>query len=162
MSSEIRCSVEVRADDTQSSPGRLVGTLLRYGERAGNRAEVFEPGSLTWPEAGIVLDRQHVRGAPIMRVVPEVRDGVVVIDAPLPDTAAGRDAAREVRDGLMVGLSVDFHANRQRYASGVRRITSATLLAAGLVHNPEYRGSGVELRSADRLRCDERRAAACL
>ena len=51
MSSEIRCAVELRADDTQSSPGRLFGTLMKYGERAaGGRSELFEPNSLSWPE----------------------------------------------------------------------------------------------------------------
>lgn len=82
-----------------------------------------------------------------MRVVPEVRGSQVVIDAPLPDTAAGRDAAREVRDGLMVGLSVEFRARLQSYVSGVRRIKRAALRGAGLVHNPEYLGSAVEVRA---------------
>ena len=145
MTDEIRCAVEVR--DDHMSPGRLVGTLLRYGEPAGSgRSEVFEAGSLEWPAEGIVLNRQHNRRAPIMRVVPEVRDGAVVLDAPLPDTAAGRDAAREVRDGLMVGLSVEFRAALQTYRSGVRRIKRAMLRGAGLVHNPEYLGSRVEVR----------------
>ena len=153
MTDEIRCGVELRADDTMSSPGRLVGTLLTYGEPAGaGRSEVFEAGSLEWPADGIVLNRQHNRRAPIMRVTPEVRDGAVVIDAPLPDTAAGRDAAREVRDGLMVGLSVEFRAALQSYAGGVRRIKRALLRGAGLVWNPEYTGSRVELRDRNRRR----------
>ena len=146
MTNEIRCSVEVRQDDTRQSPGRLVGTLLRYGERAGDRAELFEADSLTWPEDGIVLRRQHSRSAPIARVFPEVRDGAVVLDTLLPDTQAGRDAAAEIRSGLFAGLSVEFRARRQRYAGGVRRIVNAVLTGAGLVDNPSYRGSRVELR----------------
>ena len=144
---EIRCSVELRADDSMQSPGRLFGTLLTYGERAaGGRSEVFEPGSLEWPAGGIVINRQHNRRSPIMRVVPEVRGAAVVVDAPLPDTAAGRDAAREIRDGLFTGLSVEFRARRQHYTGGVRRITSALLGGAGLVDSPEYAGSRVEVR----------------
>ena len=69
MNDEIRCSVELRADDSRQGPGRLVGRIVRYGERARDRAELFEPGSLTWPADGVVLNRQHERGAPIMRVV---------------------------------------------------------------------------------------------
>ena len=70
---EIRCSVEIRADDSGDSPGRLSGTLIRYGERAHDRPEQFEPGALAWPSNGIILRRQHNRGQPIARVVPEVR-----------------------------------------------------------------------------------------
>ena len=147
MKDEIRCRVEVRADDDRLSPGRLVGTLLTYGELAGGgRRELFEAGALEWPETGIVINRQHDRRAPIMRAVPEVRDGRIVIDAPLPDTAAGRDAAREVRDGLMTGLSIEFRARLQTYTAGVRRIKRAVLAGAGLVYNPEYLGSAVEVR----------------
>ena len=143
---EIRCGIELRADDTMSGPGRLFGTLLQYGERAGDRAEVFEPGALEWPEGGIVLNRQHARTAPIMRVVPETRGAAVVVDAPLPDTAAGRDAAREIRDGLFTGLSVEFRAKRQTYTGCVRRIKAALLRGAGLVDDPSYKGSRVEVR----------------
>ena len=138
--------VEYRADDSRRSPGRLRGVLLTYGERAGDRRERFAPGSLEWPDDGIVLRRQHDRAAPIMRVVPEVRGSEVVIDAPLPDTAAGRDAAAEVRDGLLTGLSVEVRARRQHYPGGVREITDAVLTGAGLVDSPSYRGSRVEVR----------------
>ena len=139
--------VEYRADDTAAGPGRLSGVLLTYGEAAGDgRRERFAPGALEWPDDGIVLRRQHDRAAPIMRVRPEVRGDSIVIDAPLPDTAAGRDAATEVRDGLLTGLSVEFRARRQRYASGVREITAAVLTGAGLVDSPSYRGSRVEVR----------------
>ena len=149
---EIRCSVEVREDETRQSPGRLAGTLLTYGERASDRAELFEADALRWPDNGIVLRRQHNRGAPIMRVVPKVREGRVVIDAPLPDTAAGRDAAAEIRAGLLTGLSVEFRATAQRFTGGLRRITAALLSGAGLVDSPSYAGSAVEVRQKGRRR----------
>ena len=150
MTDEIRCAVEIREDETRQSPGRLMGTLLRYNERAGDRAELFEAGALKWPDNGVVLRRQHSRGAPIMRVVPETRGRDVVLDAELPDTQAGRDAASEVRAGLLPGLSVEFRATAQRYVTGVRRITSALLTGAGLVDDPSYTGSRVEVRNRRR------------
>ena len=149
---EIRCGIELRADDDMASPGRVVGTLIRYGERSGDRPEVFAPGALRWPPEGIVLRRQHNRTAPITRIVPEVRDGAVVLDAPLPDTQAGRDAATEIRSGLLTGLSIEFRALRQNYAGGVRNVTDALLAGAGLVDSPSYRGSRVEVRGERRRR----------
>ena len=146
MISEIRCSIECRDDEAYESPGRLQGTLIRYGERAGDRPEQFEPGALSWPSNGIILRRQHQRGQPIMRVVPEVRGGEVVIDQQLPSTAAGRDAAAEIRAGLLPGLSVEFRATKQTMVGGVRRIAGALLTGAGLVDSPSYRGSTAEVR----------------
>ena len=150
MRTEIRCKVELREDDTLSSPGRLTGTLLTYGERASDRPELFERGSIDLAaitaSGGIVINRQHTRGAPIMRVIPELRGDALVIDARLPESTAGRDAAVEIRSGLMRGLSVEFKALRARMVSGVRRISAATLVAGGLVDDPSYSGSTVEAR----------------
>ena len=106
---EIRCAIEIRQDDSVASPGRITGTLLQYGERASDRAERFEAGALR---------------------------AAVVIDAPLPDTSAGRDGAREIRDGLLPGLSVEFRVTAQRYVDGERRISAALLNGAGLVDDP--------------------------
>ena len=147
---EIRCSVEVRQDESRQSPGRLVGRILRYGERANDRPELFEAGAFDLESikasGGIVLNRQHARGAPIMRVIPELREGgEVVLDVPLPDSAAGRDAALEIRSGLMRGLSVSFQAQRQAFVGGVRRIQSAAMTAVGLVDSPSY-DAPVEIR----------------
>ena len=148
---EIRSvAIELREDTTRQSPGRLVGTVLTYGERASDRAEVFEAGALTWPEDGIVLNRQHNCAVPIMRIKPEVRGAVVVVDQPLPDTQAGRDAAVEIRQGLFRGLSVEFKAIRQAYRNGVRYIQEAGLWAVGLVDTPSYTGSVAEVRGRRR------------
>ena len=146
MNNEIRCKVSCEEDRTRSGPGRLTGTLLTYGERATDRAELFERGALTWPSDGVVLNRQHERSRAIMRVVPEVRGEAIVIDQALPDTLAGRDAASEIRSGLMRGLSVSFEAGRQAFVGGVRHIQSAALTAVGLVDDPSY-NAPVEVRA---------------
>ena len=151
MKDEIRMSIEVREDTERLSPGRLVGVLMQYGTRAQDRPEIFEPGSLKWPDSGVVLNRQHSRAAPIMRVLPITEGNVVRIDAALPDTSAGRDAAREIRGvpgspPLFRGLSVEFKAVRQTIVGGVRRIASAVLTGAGLVDSGSYAGSTVEVR----------------
>ena len=154
MKSEIRCKLEIREDDTLQSPGRLVGTLLTYGERASDRPELFERGAFDLDaikaSGGIVVNRQHSRANPILRVTPELRGDELVIDQALPDTQAGRDAAVEIRDGLMRGLSVEFKALRARMVNGVRRIAAATLVAGGLVDDPSYSGSTVEVRDKGR------------
>ena len=149
---EIRCALEFREDESRKSPGRLTGTIINYEERAQDRAEVFSKDSLTWPSDGVVLNRQHQRGAPIMRIIPEVRDSAVLIDVALPDTAAGRDTAAEVRAGLFKGLSVEFRAIKQSYQNGVRRIAEAVLGGVGLVDAGSYAGSTVEVRGKRRRR----------
>ena len=142
---EIRCSIEVREDETRQSPGRIVGTLIAYGERARDRAEKFAPGSLHWPEAGIVLNEQHNRQAPIMRFTPTLDGSEVRIDAALPDTQRGRDAATMVRNGTMTGLSIEFRSEQEGRSAGVREIRRAHLAAAALVDSPSYRTT-VEVR----------------
>ena len=144
MRDEIRCAVEIR--EVEGKP-RLVGILMPYGERAQDRAEVFEPGSLSWPDDGVVLRRQHVRESPIMRIVPVEVEGRLTVDAPIPDTAAGRDCASELRSGLFRGLSVEFRATAQNIVGGIRRISKAVLTGAGLVDEGSFAGATVEARA---------------
>ena len=138
---ELRCAIELRADETRQSPGRIVGTLMTYGERANDRAEVFADGALRWDDGGVILNEQHNRQAPIMRFVPTVDGREVRIDAPLPDTARGRDTATMIRNGTMTGLSVEFRAVEERMRAGVREIRSATLLGAAVVDSASYKGA---------------------
>ena len=147
---EIRCALEFREDESRKSPGHLYGTIINYEERAQDRGELFEKGALTWPAEGVVLNRQHNRAVPIMRVTPELRGGAVVLDAPLPDTQAGRDTAAEIRSGLFKGLSIEFRAIKQSYQNGVRRIAEAVLGGVGLVDAGSYAGSRVEVRGKRR------------
>ena len=143
---EIRCRIEYRADETRQSPGRLYGRLLTYGERAADRPERFAPGALSWPDGGIPLRRQHNRNQPIAQIVPRIEGDGLIVDQPLPDTTAGRDAAAEVRAGLLRGMSVEFRSERERQHGGIREIERAALVGAGLVDEPSYRSAVVELR----------------
>ena len=152
MTDEIRCAVEIRQDESQTSPGRLTGTLLRYGDVSPSHRERFDRGALEWPDEGVILKRQHADASPIMRIIPIERDGAVVIDSPLPTTMAGRDAARELRDGLFTGLSIEFRAAVSRYGGGLRNISRAVLTGAGLVHNRSYPESTCEIRRRRRRR----------
>ena len=146
MTDEIRCAIEYREDETRQGPGRIVGTLMVYGERAKDRAEAFAPGALHWPDAGIVLNEQHNRQAPILRFTPELDGKELRIDAALPDTQRGRDAATMIKNGTMTGLSIEFRAEQEGRAAGVRQIRRAHLsAAAALVDSPSY-GTSVEVR----------------
>ena len=145
MRDELRFAIEVREDAERQSPGRIVGELVTYGQRAKDRPELFESGALTWPEGGVILNRQHNRKAPIMRFSPKLDGDRLTIDAPLPNTQAGRDAAEEIRGGLFKGLSVEFKAVKQTISGGVRRIREAVLGGAGLVDSGAY-ATSVEVR----------------
>ena len=146
---ELRMKIELREDKTRQTPGRLVGTLLTYGERAKDRAEVFEAGSVSWPSEGVVLRRQHQRASPILRFTPVEVEGRLTVDAAIPDTTAGRDTLAELSGPhpLFKGLSVEFRAVKQSIVAGVRRIRKAVLTGAGLVDSGAYGSATVEVRA---------------
>ena len=115
-----RRAAEIRfeQDESRRGPGRLVGVLLPYGERAQDRPELFEPGALHWPADGVLLREMHVRARPIARFVPVASETEVRAEIELPDTTAGRDAGANVRAGVLSGLSVEFKAEREGNARG--------------------------------------------
>ena len=141
-------SMEIRfqEDASRLSPGRLTGTLLTYEQRANDRPEMFARGALIWPDNGIVINESHDRSQAIVRAIPFVKDDAVQLDIPLPDTARGRDAATSVKNGTLTGLSVEFRSLQEGRRDGLRIITQARLIAAGLVDSPSYAASTVEVR----------------
>ena len=138
---ELRCAIELRADDSRQSPGRITGTLLTYGKRASDRPEVFADGALRWNDGGVILNVQHDRQQPVMRFKPEVRGKEVVVDAALPDTQRGRDAATMIKNGTMTGLSIEFRATDEGMRAGVREVRAAELMGAAVVDSPSYEGA---------------------
>ena len=146
---EIRCRIELREDETRQSPGTITGTLIEYGKRASDRAEVFADGALRWDEGGVVLNVQHDRQQPVMRFKPEVRGKEVVVDAALPDTSRGRDTATMIRNGTMTGLSIEFRSDNEGMRGGVREVRRAQLMGAAVVDSPSYKGA-LEVRERRR------------
>ena len=120
---------------------------MPFNEQARDRPELFEAGSLSWPESGLVLRRQHNRSQPILKFRPVEAGGRLTIDEEIPSTVAGTDALSEIRSGLLTGLSVEFRAVRQTIVAGVRRISEAVLTGAGLVDSGSYEGATVEARA---------------
>ena len=151
---EIRCKVEIREAD--GKPTRLIGTLLPFNVRARDRAEMFLPGSVSWPSDGVVLRRQHNRSEPILKFVPVEADGQLTVDALIPETRAGADALAEVKSGLLSGLSVEFKSIKEDVVGGVRKISDAVLVGAGLVDSPSYSQAVVEARELVARRASDR------
>ena len=148
-------AVELR-DGGADSPGRLVGTLMRYGSPGQHGGEVFAPGALRWPDNGIRIDLEHAsspaRGSvqpPILRAVPVVDGDEVRIDAPLPNTTAARDLAELMRaePPVYTGLSVEFHSLREHRQRGQRIVDDARLDGAALTDDPSYPSTSVEVRT---------------
>ena len=148
---EIRCSIKI---EDRAEGARLVGVLLPFNTEARDRRELFEPGSVTWDEGGVTLRRQHNRQQPILKFTPVDRDGALTVDVPIPKTAAGADCEAEIRSGLLTSLSVEFRATKQTMVAGVRRISAALLVGAGLVDSGAYAEAVVEARelAANRAR----------
>ena len=151
MNREVRCRIELRA--ATDSPGRIVGTILQMGRVAGDRREVFTPGSVEWPSNGIRLLAEH-RGRQVMRVQPTVDGSEIRLDSPLPDTALGREVASEIRSGRKRGLSIEFVSTSEATVAGVREVRAALVDAAAVVASPAYDQARVEVREHGASRSD--------
>ena len=148
----IQCEVRFQEDDAKQSPGRLVGVLMTYEKRAADRRELFKRGALRFPPGGIIINEQHQRGAPILRAVPIVDGDTVRIDAMLPDTQRGRDAATNLKEGVLTGLSVEMYPEAETMQNGIRVIQRAFAPRAGLVDDPSYSDSTAEVRNQDQAK----------
>ena len=126
----------------------LTGTAMIYGQRARDRAEVFEPGALV-PVEPVTLNLQH---DPERRIA-STDDGTLRLDhtdKALTITTELRAGSAEldlVRRGVLGGLSVEFHAMRETRSGGLRVLQRAAMPAIGLVDRGSYLTT-VELRRA--------------
>ena len=145
----LTCEIRFEHDGSRESPGSLAGVLMRYETPARDRPELFKRGSLSWPPAGILIREMHQRHRPIVRAVPYLEGDEVRINAPLPNTAIGRDAAENVRQKVYTGLSVEFNAIQEARRGGLREIVKAVLGGAGLVDSGAYADAVVEVRAED-------------
>ena len=144
MSDRFEIPIEVRAADFDT-PGTIHGTILEVGRIASDRAEVFAPGAPIFPSEGVTLYRGH-HGEPIMNFHPVESGNEIKIEAPLPDTALGRQVASEVRSGARAALSVEFTSLSEARVSGVRELRSALIKGAALVPLGSYAQARAEVR----------------
>ena len=120
----------------RTGPGLLSGCLMRYEERARDRAEVFSRGALTWDQGGVVLREMHNREQPICRFLPTADEKEVTVSIKLPDSSRGREAALGVKNGLYRGLSVEFLSTDELQEGGVRRIKRGAIGRRGAGRRP--------------------------
>ena len=144
--------IRLQEDPDRLGPGVLEGVLMPYEQRAADRPEMFAQRALHWPQGGVVLREQHNRQAPIARFAPIRDENELRVRIPLPDTQRGRDAAENVRNGTLRGLSVEFVAEKETQRDGVRFIQQAKLVGAGLVDDPSYAAAKVEVRQGENKR----------
>ena len=71
----------------------------------------------------------------------------------IPKTRAGADALAEVKSGLLSGLSVEFKSIKEDVVGGIRKISKAILVGAGLVDSPAYADAVVEAAGTGRASC---------
>ena len=146
---EFRHALEFR--DGKGGPGVLSGPIMRYGE-VGDRNERFQPGSI-YVSPRLEVHRQHDFATVLARFPDiELRDTAdsLSMDVRLPDTPEAQAAAQDVRDGKLQGWSVEFRAVDEHREARRRVIDRAFLDGVGLVDDPSYKGSRVELRKARR------------
>ena len=138
----IKMPVALEIREAEGGP-RLHGVILQEGRAArGNRAEVFAPGSLTWPENGIGIGTVHLGPAEVRAMPRRSADGTITVEA-----AASAGIAAAVRGGA-TGMSVEFYPVKEiRTAAGVREIQAAFVDAAIVTSNPEYSQTAAELRT---------------
>ena len=139
--------VELR-EATADTPARLYGCILAVGRVASDRREIFVPGSVQFPAGGVRLLLEH-RGRAVMRFTPVVdaTAGEWRIDAELPDTPEGIEAAALVKSGRRPALSVEMYVLADQRVSGVREIRSALVEATALCREGCYPQARAELRA---------------
>ena len=130
---------------------RLSGTVIRYGDVSPTHRERFEPGSLRMAES-VHLDLHHdperaVAWHPGGGLTLDDNRQALTMRAELPPLPAANRALAEIRDGRVNGLSVEFHARRERREGAIRVIESAELRGIGIVRSPSYGDSRVEARA---------------
>ena len=140
-------AIQYAVDETRESPGHIRGVLVTYGEQAKDRPDVYEAGSLGWPERGVVLNEMHDRKQLIKRFTPYLSGAELRVNFQLPPTMRGRDAAQMVRDGTYTGLSMEVARDSivATYRAGVRHISRGQLVAAALVDEAAFLGSVVDV-----------------
>ena len=143
---ELFAAIQFAEDDTRQGPGRITGSLLRFGEVASDRPIMFSNG-LTWNPDGLVLNLQHDRTKALARFMPTPTDDGLALDVQLPDTAISRDAVTLIKSGVLRGISAEIIPESEDMVDGIRRVTRGRIVAAAIVDGPSFRSSKVSVHA---------------
>ena len=128
MTDEIRCPVSCEEDRTRSGPGRIVGRILKYGERATDRPELFERGAADLAQRmASMSEYASTHGTRPSCAFCRRRSETSCASTKssrIPSRAGTR--RRKIRSGAVARLSVECRFRRRvqgRSSSGVRRIS---------------------------------------
>ena len=140
--------IEVRESSRAGYEPSLRGTMLQEGRAAsGGRAELFAPGSVSWPSEGVGILTQHRGTVETRGQVVRQRDGKLTL------TARATDAIKQAVASGRRWMSVEFVSVEERTTqAGVREILRALVPAAALVSSPEYDTTTAEIRGKRRMR----------
>ena len=154
-------NTETRFRELRAQGRRLTGTVMRYGDVAtiagvgAERFSVFAFDKYLRHGRGTKLNIMH---EPDLIVASTRRGDLTFTDSPealdmvatLPSGSAYDSVLALIGDRLTTGLSVEFVALEERTTNGTRVIQAATLPALGIVDDPAYSASGVEVRRRGR------------
>ena len=146
--------IERREAEIRAGEGReLVGLALPYAveTRIGAGRERFEPGAVR-STGEAVLNLHHRGDRPLARepatLTLESRADGLHMRALLPETKEADDALALVRSGVLTGISVEFHSERETMRGGVRIISAATVSGLALVTRAAYPTTAIEARES--------------
>lgn len=121
----------------------LRGVLIQEGRAStGGRRELFAPGAIEWPAAGIAVRTKHLGKMEARGQLARGRDGVLNLTAPAtPAIVQAYEQGKRF-------LSVEFVALEDEItAGGVREIRRAFVDGGAMVLKPEYEIAQVEVRN---------------
>ena len=159
-------TLELR-EDPGGGPGIVSATLMVYGDTADiyGVKESVAPDAFGEPEnLGLRANYMHQRAQPLgnSKTNLQVKDSPTRLTAELtlPDNTRGRDAAVDIREGLIEGASVDFYMEKYDLDVKARTIrqTRARLVGFGIVDIPAFKRSRIQLRWEDYAPIDFERA----
>ena len=167
---------ELRADAGADGKTRVSGLAVPYNRRSedlGGFVEEILPGAFADTLAGkdeVSGDIEHDRGKKLARrsnrslELHDAADGLRFTMV-LPATQTGKDAAEEVRSGLLDGVSIVFRGAKADWTGKgtdmVRRVSKAVLRSISLTSIPAYRHTvgTLTMRSLEEARQAEEAAA---
>lgn len=132
--------VEIR--EAEGRDPMLHGIMLQEGRAASrSRLELFTPGAVEWPAAGVGIATVHLGKVETRGQVVRHRDGRLELTAPATPAIVAA-----VEEGKRF-MSVEFVALAQaKLQNGVREIRRALVDVVALTRNPEYRMTSAEVR----------------